>query len=221
MAVLTVILPTKNEVANIGSVIRDIQALSLDIDIIVVDSSDDGTSELAESLGAIVIKETRKGIGFAFKKGLEASCTDVVMLIDADCTYPLDALVTLAYFDIKHFNTDMVMGYRQWRQRGAMSLLHGIGNFGLSLMASILYGKWVKDLCTGYWIMRKTTVQKFDLRGESFLLVVDLWINSIKYGVRLKQAPIDYLPRKDRGSKISVRTGFELGKFIIQERFRR
>lgn len=48
---VAVVLPTYNEVENIESVIREIQALSLNLNVVVVDdSSPDGTADVVEKL---------------------------------------------------------------------------------------------------------------------------------------------------------------------------
>ncbi|MDN5934393.1 MAG: glycosyltransferase family 2 protein, partial [Pseudonocardia sp.] len=77
-----VILPCLDEAQALPGVLR---SLPPGFRAIVVDNgSRDGTPEIAASLGARVVHESRKGYGAAVHTGLEAATTDVVAFIDAD-----------------------------------------------------------------------------------------------------------------------------------------
>ncbi|MBP7554838.1 MAG: HAD-IB family phosphatase [Chitinophagaceae bacterium] len=82
---VTVIIPALNEANTIVSVIRFCQSEPLVSEIIVVDdTSDDNTVELAREAGARVLISATRGKGISMKEGIDATTNDVVVFLDAD-----------------------------------------------------------------------------------------------------------------------------------------
>ena len=74
-ATVTVILPARNE----------------EEEILVVDgNSSDKTRELALKKGARVHLEDRRGYGRAYRTGFDIASHDIIVTMDADCTYPAE-----------------------------------------------------------------------------------------------------------------------------------
>ncbi len=82
---VSVIIPTHNEAQAIGRVLADLPA-DIVTEVLVVDSnSTDGTPEIAESMGARVLREPRRGYGRACLTGLaNVDSPDVVVFLDGD-----------------------------------------------------------------------------------------------------------------------------------------
>ena len=88
---VTVVIPTRNEEAAIVDTIRSVpnDGWCEKLDFLIVDgNSTDKTRELAEEEGASVYLEPRKGYGRAYKTGFAMAPGDVIVTMDADCTYP-------------------------------------------------------------------------------------------------------------------------------------
>ena len=88
---VTVVIPTRNEEAAIVDTIRSVpnDDWCEKLDFLIVDgNSTDRTRELAEEEGASVYLEPRKGYGRAYKTGFAMAPGDVIVTMDADCTYP-------------------------------------------------------------------------------------------------------------------------------------
>ena len=61
--------------------------------VIVVDNgSTDRTSDVAASLGAKVIREEVRGYGRAYKRGFRGATGDMIVTLDGDHSYPVDAI---------------------------------------------------------------------------------------------------------------------------------
>lgn len=83
---LAIIIPAYNEEKFIGPCLESIFAQSVKADeVIVVDNnSRDRTAEIAQSLGATVLNETRQGMTPARNRGLNSATSDILGRIDAD-----------------------------------------------------------------------------------------------------------------------------------------
>jgi glycosyltransferase involved in cell wall biosynthesis len=82
---VTVIVPTKNEIANIG---RFLASIPDDIALVVVDSSDDGTPDLiAELRPAAEVIRARTNIPIARQIGSDAAATPWLVFADADVVF--------------------------------------------------------------------------------------------------------------------------------------
>src|SRR5262245_1727011 len=94
---LTVAMITMNEEKAIAKVIGDIRRVTPEAEILVVDSSKDRTAEIAEELGARVIKQfPPKGYGPAMDLALRSGTGKVVVTLDCDDTYPTEDIPRLA-----------------------------------------------------------------------------------------------------------------------------
>src|SRR5258708_34905506 len=92
---VSVILPVVNEGANLRILIPKLHALldrdRLTHEIVVVDGgSTDGTRETAESLGARVVPERRKGYAGALETGFAEARGDYILTLDADLSHDPD-----------------------------------------------------------------------------------------------------------------------------------
>jgi len=87
---ISVVIPAYNEERYLRRTIRSLKNQTLKAnEIIVVDNgSTDKTKEVAESLGAKVIIEKRKGVGFARRAGFEKALYDIIVTTDADTIFP-------------------------------------------------------------------------------------------------------------------------------------
>src|SRR5215471_7649546 len=88
---ITVIIPCLNEEQGIESVLRAMPQF-VDEVIVVDNNSTDRTSEVAASLGAKVIREDVRGYGRSYKRGFTMATCDLIITLDGDHSYPVDAL---------------------------------------------------------------------------------------------------------------------------------
>ena len=83
-----------------------------DIEVVVVDSSDDGTEKIIEEYARDlkfpfkIIKQEPKGVGAARNEGLRNATGDIITGVDTDCYIPPDFVEKI----VAAFNSDRVMG---------------------------------------------------------------------------------------------------------------
>jgi len=223
---VAIIFPALNEEETIGKIIDEVPAAEIEgkgyrVDIIVVDNgSTDKTREIAEARGARVITEPRRGKGRAMRTAFESVNADFVFMLDADFTYP--ATYIPRTLELLEGGYDVVLGSRLKGQmeEGAMRKLNLVGNHLLALMANILYGTRISDLCTGYWGLRGEVVKSLNLDAVGFELEANLLIESGKKAYRIGELPIHYRRRPTPTKLRSLRTGFRIGRTLIRKRFR-
>ena len=127
MLPLSVIIICKNEVVNISDCI--IAAKLITSDIVVVDSgSDDGTVEIARSLGINLIETEWKGYGYARNLASEAATNDWILAIDTD-ERVTDSLV-------KSINQIEILDN---------STIYGFKRMNFFLGKKMRFGKWGRD----------------------------------------------------------------------------
>src|SRR5262249_32912115 len=139
---VSVIIPTHNEAQAIGHVLADLPS-DLATEVIVVDSnSSDGTAEIAAKMGALVVKEPRRGYGRACLMGLaNANSPDVVVFLDGDYSdRPSELSMLLA--PIIEGRADITVGSRlgAGRNSGALPWHAAFGNRLAASLIRLLYG---------------------------------------------------------------------------------
>src|SRR6266436_8953432 len=135
---ITVVIPCLNEEQGIEGVLRAMPDF-VDETIVVDNNSSDRTSDVASSLGAKVIREDVRGYGRSYKRGFAVATGDLIVTLDGDHSYPVDALSYLIEA-FRHLEVDFLNASRfPVRDRHAMSFKHKVGNLILSLAMSALY----------------------------------------------------------------------------------
>ena len=112
---MAVVIPAFNERDGVGQTVIQVREALLGedytVDLLVVDDgSTDGTAEEAEAAGARVLRlPINSGYGAALRAGINASSSEYVVIVDADGTYPEEAIPRIL---ARAAQADMVVGAR-------------------------------------------------------------------------------------------------------------
>ena len=139
---VTVVIPTRNEEEAIVDTIRSVpnDGWCDRLDFLIIDgNSTDSTRELAKAEGATVYLEPRKGYGRAYKTGFSMAPGDIIVTMDADCTYPGEEVPGLVRKLVEEDLSWITCDRLRRAEQGSMPGLHGFGNWVLSTTASLLY----------------------------------------------------------------------------------
>lgn len=176
MAPLSIVIPAFNEETAIAPVLQALRALALDAEIIVVDDgSTDRTAEVAGTHGARVVRRPcNSGYGSSLKAGILAASSDVIVITDADGTYPVEKIPVLLERFSQGF--DMMVGARQGKSyRGGFFKMPA--RRILKLLVELTTGTRIPDINSGMRVFRKSTVERYlpDLcNGFSFTTTITL-----------------------------------------------
>jgi glycosyltransferase involved in cell wall biosynthesis len=155
----SVVIPAKNESGSVHSLIEQLLALPGLKEIIVVDDgSTDGTGDIAEKLGATVIRHPySKGNGAAIKSGARAATGDILLFMDADGQHSPDDVHRLLQKLDQGF--DMVVGARQSGSQASVG--RGFANKFYNWLASYMTGHKIEDLTSGFRAVRRIKFLQF------------------------------------------------------------
>jgi len=218
---VTVIIPCLNEEQGIELVLTRMPSF-VDQVIVVDNGSTDRTTEVAQSLGAEVIREHVRGYGRAYKKGFGHATGDVIVTLDGDHSYPPDAISYLleAY---RHLNVDFLNASRfPVRDREAMSLKHKFGNLVLSLAMSVLFFRWVSDSQSGMWVFKRSILAGMKLESDGMAFSEEIKIEALlNPRIRFAEISILYSSRLGEIKLNPWRDGFHNLGFLLKKRFLR
>ena len=216
---ITIVIPCLNEEIGIGQVLDDLPSF-VDEVIVVDNNSTDRTAEVARSHGALVISELNRGYGRAYKKGFSCATGDIIITLDGDHSYPLDALSYLIEAFL-HCKVGFLSGSRfPTMNSDAMPFKHKVGNRILSLAMSILFFRWVNDSQSGMWVFHRDALSKMKLTSDGMAFSEEIKIEAIKNrNIGFREMFINYSQRVGEKKLEPWRDGFKNLAFLVKKRF--
>jgi dolichol-phosphate hexosyltransferase len=216
---ITVVIPCLNEEQGIQKVLEALPSF-VDEAIVVDNNSTDRTAEVAERMGAIVVRELHRGYGRAYKKGFSKATGDIIITLDGDHSYPVDALSYL----VEAFLQSRVQFLSASRfpliSAEGMPLKNYIGNIILSLAMSILFGRWVQDSQSGMWVFKRTALEHMILRSDGMAFSEEIKIEAIRNkNIGFREIFINYSQRVGENKLQPWRDGFKNLWFLLRKRF--
>ncbi len=186
---VSVIIPAKNESSAIADVIRQIQKLISDCEIIVVnDGSTDDTAFIAEDAGASVISHPySKGNGASIKTGARNAHGDIFVFMDGDGQHNPDSIPQM--LDELDKGHDMVIGARYWKSHASKSRL--LANTLYNRIATLMVGHKVEDLTSGFRVVKASIFKQFlSLLPNGFSYPTTITMAFFRAGYSVKYHPI-------------------------------
>ena len=220
---ITILIPAYNEEKTIVPVMLDFHRACPEAKMYVIDNnSTDRTKELVlenihkHNLNAEYLFEARQGKGAAVRTAFRHMHEDIIVLVDADCTYQADDLkMMLALFE--EFNADMLVGdrlshgkYREQNKR----MFHNFGNDLVRNIINYQYKSKINDVMTGYRLISRKFKNHYAVIYDGFQLETDMTIHALDKNLRIIEVPIQYLDRPD-GSESKLSTYRDGVKVIL------
>jgi len=221
---IAIVIPTLNEEKGLESTIKSIKS-SLDgkysYVIVVVDGqSTDRTVEIAKSMGALVIKQRRKGYGDALQAGFYYVDTRlkslITVMLDADGTYEPKDIVKMAEI-IQSGEADFVIGDRFANMdKKAMTKLNKIGNKALSAIARTMVGTRVSDSQCGLRAFRSDLANIFYTTSMGMPFATEMLVATNTYQIKIKEIPTSYYERIGKTKLTPFQDGSRILSTIIR-----
>jgi glycosyltransferase involved in cell wall biosynthesis len=188
------VIPALNEARSIAWVVERLRGQeALDTIVVVDNGSTDGTGDIARRAGANVVREERRGYGYACKAGVLASRdTDVTVLLDGDAADDPDDLPNLLE-PLLDGETDLVVGSRALgsREPGSMTLQQVLGNRLAAWLVHNIYGVRVSDLGP-FRTIRRSDLLALEMQEMTYGWSVEMMVKAARAGYRYREVPVNY-----------------------------
>lgn len=224
---VALIVPAYNEGRVIGDIVDDLDTVfsgSLyDYCIVVVDDgSRDNTAAEAKKAGAVVIKHilnsgaggaTATGLSYAQQHGFDIATTS-----DGDGQHYAEDVLKGVDTLLKN-NVDLLIGSRLINSKG-MSRVKIIGNKGLSLITSVLFGIKVTDSQSGLRVFSRKALESLRWKTSGYEFCSEMLWRANQIGLSIDEYPIKVIYTEYSKAKGQNNwNGINIVKSLIKRRF--
>lgn len=220
---ISIVIPALNEEGIVGKTVKSVpveklKENGLDVEIVVVDNaSTDNTASEAREAGARVVYGEKRGYGNAYLKGFSEAEGDIIVMGDADGTYPFE--MTYEFIQpILNGEADFVMGSRLDGdiKDGAMPALHRyIGNPFLTWVLNVLFKAGISDAHCGMRAIKKDVLDELNLKSSGMEFASEMVIEAARKNVKMAEIPITYYPREGESKLSSFSDGWRHLRFMM------
>jgi glycosyltransferase involved in cell wall biosynthesis len=197
---ISVVMPCLNEAETLGTCIEKAQRALRDSgiagEVIVADNgSCDGSVEIAEGLGARVVKVEAPGYGNALMGGIAAAAGKYVLMGDADDSYDFGHIPR--FVEELRTGTELVMGnrFRGGILKDAMPPLHRyFGNPALSGLGRIFFKSPIGDFHCGLRAFSKAAYDRLGLHTTGMEFASEMVVKAALLKLRVAEVPTTLSP---------------------------
>ena len=149
--------------------------------IVVDDHSKDRTVEIARSLGARVVRNTRKsGKGTTLRAGFEAAKGEWICMMDADYSHRAEDLPE--FLKATRDGVGLIIGSRVFGGSDEYTHIRALGNVFLSASFGLCTGRYLSDALNGYKLFRRDVFTDFRYTSRMFEIEIELIANTLRKG---------------------------------------
>ena len=220
---VTAVMPCLDEEKTLGGCIEKAQRAFREMgvvgEVVVADNGSlDRSVAVAESLGARVVHEPRRGYGAALMAGIATARGRIVVMADADDSYDWASLGDFVRKVDEGY--DLVMGnrFKGGIEPGAMPALHRyLGNPVLSTLARVMYRIPIADFHCGMRAFTREAFDRMGVRTTGMEFATEMIVNASHAGLRIAEIPTRLYPdKRDRAPHLrSFRDGWRHLRFML------
>jgi len=223
---VAIIIPAYNEELTIAETVKGFFKQIPEARIVVIDNnSRDRTSEIARAVfhelqcRGTLLFEKRQGKGMAVRKAFNEIEAAWYVMVDADTTYPADAVNDLLEIAVRQ-GYDMVVGdrhsggaYKQQNKR----LFHNFGNNLITTVINMLFRNNLSDILSGYRVFSRRFVKNYPILATGFEIETEMTLHALDKRFAITEVPIEYYERPEGSvSKLNtVGDGIRILKTIM------
>lgn len=210
----SIIIPAYNEEAGLPVVLEKVfEVINSTFEVVVVDDgSSDRTREEAERYPCVLVcHEANRGKGEAMRTGIRHARGENIVFIDADGTYPVEAILEIAAALEEY---DMVVASRA-TGRNNIPAFNRIGNATLRHTIRQLYGFRANDPLTGLYGLKKSHLEKMTLHSGGFGIESEIALKAASQGLQIKDIPITYQERIGEAKLNGLQDGYRILRTIL------
>jgi glycosyltransferase involved in cell wall biosynthesis len=188
--VVSVVIPTLNEEANIGWVLERIPPFVGEV-ILVDGNSTDDTVARARSIrpDLVLVQESAPGKGAALRAGFARARGQVIVMIDADGS--MDPAEIPRYLGLLSSGMDFVKGSRFSCGAGStdITITRRMGNWALLSVVNLMYRARFSDLCYGFCAFTREALDAMHLDADGFEIETQIAVRALAANLRIAEVP--------------------------------
>jgi glycosyltransferase involved in cell wall biosynthesis len=228
---LTVIVPTRNESANVAPLLsRLASALAgRSFEVLFVDDSTDDTlwtirREAVERpfLVAVIARpeKRRNGLSGAVVEGIEGARGRWLCVMDADLQHPPE-LIPRLLDQANRTKADIAIASRRADLLGPVGLsrARALNSQLLTILARMLFPRVLKnvsDPLTGFFLVRREVINTASLQPDGFKILLEILVRHPD--LRVTELQFDFAPRHEGESKADLNEGMRFFRHLTRLR---
>jgi glycosyltransferase involved in cell wall biosynthesis len=216
-----VVLPAYNEEKNIGILIRELKKEKFNDILVVDDSSQDRTAQIAEKAGAKVFSHViNRGAGAATMTGIlyaRENNYERIILMDSDGQHSVkDAKKLLK--ESKQTNLDIILGSRLINLE-EMPLQRKFLNFLGVFVTFFFFGILVRDSQSGFKLLNRRAIEEINLTFDRYEFCTEMLAQIKELNLTYKEVAVHVIYTEHSLSKgQSFMNGIKMGlRFIFKK----
>jgi dolichol-phosphate mannosyltransferase len=215
-----VIVPTYNEIENIGRIVQAVLDLVPEMDLLIVDDhSPDGTGDRVRELQSssqgrlhLLEREGKLGLGTAYIMGFKwAIARDYryICEMDADFSHDPNDLPRL-FAACNHLSADVAIGSRYISGVNVVNwpMSRVLISYFASVYVRLITRMKVRDATAGFVCYKKEVLERIGLdriKFKGYAFQIEMKFKAWKYGFKVVELPIIFTDRREGSSKMSGR----------------
>lgn len=199
-----VVIPVFNEENGLPEFIERLLALPLNIHPIFVDnaSTDNSLQLIRQVPGATIVKHKKnEGYGASLRDGILASTAEKILIIDADCEYPPEALPDIAG-QLDHHLVVYASRFLDKNRSASMPCLKMAGNKMISGLFNLLFHQQTTDLYTGSKGFQRSVIIDLPMQRNGFEHVLEVAARLARKNIKIREIHIEFRPRQTGNAKM-------------------
>lgn len=200
---IDIIVPVYNEEEILPEFHQRLTSLNLELNVVYIDNcSADRSVEIIERFAPVTLvrHDRNEGYGGSIIDGIAHSSNDKIIIIDADCEYPPEALPELAA------RLDQVeVVYTSRFLEANNDTMPGFKKYGNQLISSLfnrLFRQRVSDLYTGCKGFKRSALEGIKLERKGFEHVLELAVKFASKDLQIHEISVDFNPRHTGEAKM-------------------
>ncbi|OQX81277.1 MAG: hypothetical protein B6D61_00900 [Bacteroidetes bacterium 4484_249] len=228
---LSIIIPNFNEEDSVIEVLKKLDSLTLPPfiekrEIVIIDdfSTDSSVDRIKEFINnreefSLFVHKTNKGKGASVRTGFGYSKGDVFLIQDADLELSPDDIPRMLEAMV-NLNVEFVNGSRflPGVDRPLHSYKRYLANRLFTFATSLLINVKLTDMACGYKLMKKSLLEKIELKEDRFGFEAELLIKALRVKRNnIAEIPVRYFPRNEgEGKKFKNIDAIKIFKAILK-----
>ena len=217
---ITLIIPAKNEMESLPTVLSELSKFNYNIKVIL-EKNDLKTIESIKDKKCEIIFQKGNGYGNAINNGIEATDTDFFCIFNADGSFIPDEIESM-FSQLTQQNADFVFASRYEKNSKSEddTIVTLVGNFLFSKLGNIFFKLTITDILYTFVLGKTSSIKKLNLKQNDFRLCVELPIKAKYSNMKIISSPAHERVRIGGKKKVNaIKDGFLILSAMVKYYF--